>query len=116
MFRIGIVLKLQDWVVPVNLGGQYLTTCHELLQKSQCDKFYCCLEIFFLLVIQLSTTCHVDRYDMVVLEESSLGLDFYKKFLADLSLICIKYFCNLTATLPTKGNAQLTRKNDFSFT
>ena len=56
---------------------------------------------------------------MVVLEESSLGLRFSNKYLADLTLIRK----NICATLlhekgprgPRKGNAQLTRQNDFSF-
>ena len=57
---------------------------------------------------------------MAVLEESSLGLQFSKKFLADLTLICIKYFATLLHENgpwgATKGNAQLTTQNDFSFT
>ena len=41
---------------------------------------YCCFEVFFLLEILLRTL------DMVVLEESFLGLCFSKKFLADLEM------------------------------
>ena len=90
-------------------GGQYFTTCHEFLQKSYSDKalllpwnflsfrnlashyiswtskemislqeLFCCVEVFFLLRILLRTL------DMIVLENSSLGLRFSKKILLDL--------------------------------
>ena len=90
-------------------GSQYFTTCHEFLQKSCSDKvlllpwnflslrnlashymswtskemiflqeLFCCVEVFFLLRILLRTL------DMIVLENSSLGLRFSKKILLDL--------------------------------
>ena len=44
------------------------------------QKLYCCFEVFFLLEILLRTL------NMVVLEESLLGLRLSKKFLADLKM------------------------------
>ena len=44
------------------------------------QKLYCCFEVFFLLRIFLRTL------DMAVIEESSFGLSFSKKHLADLKM------------------------------
>ena len=61
-----------------NLASYYMSwTSKEIISL---QKLYCCFEVFLLLEILLKTL------DMVVLEESSLGLSFSKKFLADLKM------------------------------
>ena len=62
-----------------NLASNYMPwTSKEVLAL---QKFYCWFEVFFLLETLFRTS------DMVVLEESSLGLRFSKKFLADLKML-----------------------------
>ena len=61
-----------------NLASYYMSwTSKEIIFL---QKLYCCFEVFFLLRILLRTL------DMVVIEESSLGLGFSKKNLNDLKM------------------------------
>ena len=68
-----------------NLASHYMSwTSKEMISL---QKLYCCFKVLFLLRILLRTL------DMVVLEESSLGLSFSKNFLADLKIFFMLLEC-----------------------